>query len=75
MFCVICADHIQTGMLLVPCAQQTTLLSIPVHDVRIAFIMFDTDDSGTLDRDEFKKVLTVRLLPSAVPQSDRNQTA
>lgn len=35
----------------------TTLLSIPVHDVRIAFMMFDTDDSGTLDRDEFKRVL------------------
>jgi Ca2+-binding EF-hand superfamily protein len=35
----------------------TTLLSIPQDDVKTAFMMFDLDDSGTLDRDEFKEVL------------------
>jgi len=35
----------------------TTLLSIPQDDVKTAFMMFDLDDSGTLDREEFKEVL------------------
>ena len=43
---------------------QTTLLSIPQDDVKTAFMMFDLDDSGTLDREEFKEVLAVRSAAS-----------
>lgn len=34
-----------------------------MHDVTVAFMMFDTDNSGTLDRDEFKTVMKARPRP------------
>lgn len=50
----------------------STLLAVPSRDFELAFGMFDTDGDGTLDKQEFLKILSVLKSHSPVATQQRS---
>eukprot|EP00761_Pharyngomonas_kirbyi_P012543 gb/GECH01012570.1/.p1 GENE.gb/GECH01012570.1/~~gb/GECH01012570.1/.p1 ORF type:complete len:463 (+),score=76.69 gb/GECH01012570.1/:1-1389(+) len=51
-----------------------TLLSIPRHDAELAFRMFDENENGSVDRDEFQRMINAMMQSTPIGRQNRDSS-